>query len=957
MKNKAKLWLLASGALTAAGVPALLAASCKVVPAYEKNEFVAEYNAELTTRPFYWDASRSYGAYVEGSFTYLTGGELFRIKAVKPAVIKSVYLTSTKKTESLVTQPTLAKYQLGLAQAVVLTLKNGTTKVFDNDDAEVVVPEPDQVLNDGPVNERYFSNPNHFLTSNNERSINSIAFTEALNNATKLQVVVKEGVKWVDNKGEETQYEVVPKDFYYSWIRTLHNNEEDRHSHGGTTELDALFKKDISKSANNVFTDKESYNNEYLFKVFGVDSDKFDEESTFLTNVEAGVESYAGKQALTFEALANADAKFKEFAQSTLFGRDMTFMPAPSQFIDAMNESKNQPLYTETDELLSGAEAAEYLQELNKLPADSKAYKAGTYWYGTSLKSTLFSGAYYGKGRLASSESIAKNMHSWDKEFVNRTDTINTITNLYQQKAVDAKEFTNSIFLKYEQGTLSQISYTQLTDSQKEKVSKEALSYGFRLFKKLNAKNPYYRLASNPFVNNRVKDLKYNYAFNEAYAQLVFGTSIEDLKADKQNRDSYVSGLGLSFRTILNAAINWDVVVGEMTGGVSKAWVAKVADGSSIGGSDQQTSKYKNPADADDLVNALSAVDKDGNIIDFGQFGREINPSENAKVNADKANIAEKLKSAGWDILKEKMAELLAEFDRQHPSLADEKIEFSYFFPYSNAPDKYLVAYEAFSKVVSELNPRIKLTVRTFNNIADPKVKDEFVAWRQDGLAGTNMVAWSYDYDSIGSGYDGLSWTGNLIPTLVRLSRLEETSAFAKAFPKVYELAKGVVDYEKQHEFVSSIPFDKLDKASGYYYTRGIYRYLSYKMKVNETTGFYELDLLDVEKEQEVEENGNKVKKTVTVKQPQAYKPESGKHVVDPYEWSSIFWLNYVSGKTNEYLVGLMQELSSYLNVNFTTEMNRSKEEFIRVLINKNYVTPILSGADATPYQDWIIKK
>lgn len=956
MKNKAKLWLLATGALTAAGVPALLAASCKVVPAYEKNEFVSEYNAELTTRPFEWDSSRAYGGYVDGSFSYLTGGELFRTKAIKAAVVKSVYLNSTKKIETIVSQPTLAKYQLGLAKAVVVTLKDGNTKVFDNDDADITVPTPDLVLKDGAVNEKYFSNPNFYLTSKNEKSINSAAFTEALNNAKKLQVVVKEGIKWVDNTGKATKYEVVPKDFYYSWIRTVDINEEQRHSDGGSTELDSLFKKEISKTANNVFTDKESYNNEYLFKVFGVDSNKFYDESSFLTNVAEGVEGYAGKQALTFETLAGATPKFKEFTQSTLLGRDMTFMAAPSQYIDEINASKKQPLYTETNELLTGDAAAKYLEELNKMPVDSKAFKAGVYWYGTSVKSTLFSGAYYAKGTFALSSSVAKNLHSWDTEFVNRTDTINTITHLYQQKQLDPKEFYNAIFLKYEQGTVSDISYTQLTESQKEKVSKNPLGYGFRLTKKLNARRPYYELASNPFVNNRVGD-KPNYSFNEAYAQLVFGTSIENLKADKQNRDSYVSGLGLSFRTILNAAINWDVVIGEMTGGIAKAWVAKVADGSSIGGSDQETSKYKNPADVDDKINALSAVDKDGNLISFGEYGNELNPSENAKVNNDKSDITDKLKSAGWDVLKQKMDELLKEFDKQHPTLAGQPIQFSYLFPYSNAPDKYLVAYKAFEEVVSQLNPRLQLNVKTFTGLADPKVKEEFTTWRNDGIAAANLISWGYDYDSIGSGYDGLSWTGNLIPTLVRLSRLESTSAFAKAFPKIYALSKSIIEYEKTNKFVSSIPFGELDKASGYYYTRGIYRYIPYKMKTNAETGFYELDLKDVQVEKEVEENGKKVKKQETVKKPQPYTPADGAHVVDPYEWSSIFWLNYVAGQTNEYLVGLMQELSSYLNVEFTVGISRSKEEFIRGLINKNYIIPVLSGVESTPYQDWSIKK
>ncbi|WP_429980903.1 OppA family ABC transporter substrate-binding lipoprotein, partial [Mycoplasmopsis bovis] len=96
--------------------------------------------------------------------------------------------------------------------------------------------------------------------------------------------------------------------------------------------------------------------------------------------------------------------------------------------------------------------------------------------------------------------------------------------------------------------------------------------------------------------------------FNDAYAKLVYGSTREQLKNGTNDPASYISGDGLIFRSLLNAAINWDELASQATNGQAFAWIAKVADGSAIGGSDQSSSKFKTPGDVRERINSLFAL-------------------------------------------------------------------------------------------------------------------------------------------------------------------------------------------------------------------------------------------------------------------------------------------------------------------------------------------------------------
>ena len=224
-KTKNKLWLLAGTSFVALmGALPLMSLRCvRQNKNITQKRFVRSWSSTYTSQAFMHDISTSYGSFQPTTNTQETGGLLFRKQGLnEPNVSK----------DEKILQPTFSKYRLELAKEVVLTMKDGTKKVYNNDKAEIK-PSADKA--DGT-----YSKINVQATSNDEQSINNPKFLEDLRNAKKIQVTVKENTHWTDHQGRKTKYRVSPRDFYYSWLRTAGLTTETRHQLGGNAELDKI---------------------------------------------------------------------------------------------------------------------------------------------------------------------------------------------------------------------------------------------------------------------------------------------------------------------------------------------------------------------------------------------------------------------------------------------------------------------------------------------------------------------------------------------------------------------------------------------------------------------------------------------------------------------------------------------------------------------------------------------
>lgn len=897
-KSKTKLWFATSLPLAAlvGGLPlALVGCSCKdkVPENIKQRRYVKSWNSTYTSQAFLNDISASYGSFQATATYQETGGLLFRKQGLnEPEVVNG----------NKIKKPSFSKYRLELAKQVVLTMKDGTTKVYDNDKAEI---QPSADLSDGT-----YSKISVQSTSNDPRSINNLQFLEDLKNAKRVQVTVKEDTHWTNHEGQKTKYKISARDFYYSWLRTVGLTTETRHDLGGTKKLDDIANTYLCEPNSAYFTKNTSYNNEYLYRVFNVNSDNFYDESKFVTEVNgvAGVEN--GTKAVTFDLLDDTkESQFDTFFKKSIIG-SYEMSAAPSQYIDDMNQNSSYTAYN----VLNKDNTSEIKDELEKIKG-KKAYQAGLYWYGISTKNTLYSGPYYAKTRKDYDRILKANPNYWDKEWVNRKDKIEEIIWRYSSTAsTDANIFNEAEYKKYLLGEVTTIPYSQLTDTQKATIIKNKEKLGLKYTKLFNASSPTYRFLTVPYVRSQRKadgtTNETSYLFNDAYAKLMWGSTTKELAEGKGNIENYASGFGLTMRTLLNAAVNWNYFEDLATNGTQRPWLAKFAEHGSMGGKDQD-SNPKTPIDYYDQVNTLLALDKDGKKVDSAS----VSPKENRDWINQTSETDEKLKSAKFAEIKQLVKDTLDKFESLNPEYKGKKYEYTSYYQWGNLDQLTKRAREKLEKLFKELDSRLDIKCENTDNTQN----ETFNAARDNGTAGMEFAGWNYDFDSSASGFDGLSWSNQLFPLLSYLGS-QKPENVKKAFPKLSQLAEELVNYSMIN-YKGTIPFNELYKIKSslmYTFTRGGYEY---KWTKN-SDGKYEL-----------------------------YRNAQGKLEKDPnatdiYEFSAIFWLNYFKTKlTNDEIAELMKELTSYMSTYSESGLNATpKEEFSPYLINKHYQQPLVSG-------------
>ena len=882
-KTKNKLWLLAGTSFVALmGALPLMSLRCvRQNKNITQKRFVRSWASTYTSQAFMHDISTSYGSFQPTTNTQETGGLLFRKQGLNEPNVSN---------DEKILQPTFSKYRLELAKEVVLTMKDGTKKVYNNDKAEIK-PSADKA--DGT-----YSKINVQATSNDEQSINNPKFLEDLRNAKKIQVTVKENTHWTDHQGRKTKYRVSPRDFYYSWLRTAGLTTEKRHELGGNAELDKIANESLCEQNSPYYTSNSSYNNEYLYRVFNVNSSNFYDESKFITEVN-GVNGIAnGTKALTFDLIDESKgSEFDRFFKKCTIG-SYEMSAAPSKYIDDMNKNSSYTAYNYIDQDSTSA-IKDKLEQIK----DTKAYQAGLYWYGVSAKNTLYAGPYYALPRNGVDRVIKANQNYWDQEWVNRKDKLEELVWRYQANAnTDKKIFNDNQYKEYLNGDVTSIAFSQLSDTQKAEIIKKRDELGLKYSKTFNNSSPTYRFLTVPYVRKNKKD---SYLFNDAYAKLMWGSTREELSNGEGNIDSYASGLGLSMRTLLNAAVNWNYFEDYSTNRVQKPWLAKMAENSSMGGKDQD-SNPKSPIDYYEQVNTLMGLDENGNKV------TSITPEQNINWINKTAEVSEKLKSAEFEKIKAAVKKVLDKFEEQNPQYKGQKYQYTSYYQWANIEAQLKQAREKLEKLYAELDPRLEIKYQDTPNPEDKTFNDV----RDNGVSGMEFAGWNYDFDSTASGFDGLSWSNQLFPLLTYLADKKPENV-KKAFPQLFKLAEKLVEYGTTN-YHGSIPFKDLYKIKNsrmYTFTRG-----GYLCKWKETAGKYDLDF-------------------------SSGKAELFNNATDVYEFSATFWLNYFKQLTNDDIAKLMAELTSYMSTYSESGVNSiSKQEFTPYLINKHYQQPIVSG-------------
>ncbi|MFV9451661.1 OppA family ABC transporter substrate-binding lipoprotein [Mycoplasma sp. 4463] len=764
----------------------------------QKQIYQEVYNSVYSSSTYPWDVSAGYGNPVD-PLLWTTYSSLISLESSGKAKFINTEKSAlsedgiTNKKTELILQPTLQRFKLDLADAIILYVQkeeNGTKLtdpngkpileaiVFDQDDAGLV---PGPTEHNDVLNVDYYTTSIVKRTSSNPRSINSANFFEKVGLAHRMEFRIRNGVFWVDSNGNKTQYPVVADDFYISILRTKMNDTLFRRQNGGSKTADDDIRSMLSEP-NKLFDDRQQYTNSYLFDLFNVSLDKILDRSNSVVNKDG--HSYFGLERLN----ENAAASFVNILD--MITKSYEFAAAPSEFIKDKNRRNDQDITPQTKEDQSNEVKINKIRQ-SVQSIDGLAKDSGIYWYGFSQDKTLFAGKYYGSKFNSDTltQSTFKNMHYWDSEFVNNPTTINQFSSRFQNYLVDAAIFDDSSYNQYLFGQKASYSFTGLTQKRRDAVLQDPNDYGLNSVKLSNKGS----LTKHFIWSLLPKEGSSTTYFNDAYSYVMWNMSTsEAISQSSKNAIKSVSvGTGAEFKTILSAAIDWNTI-GMMQRKPQPAvgWVSYLAPDNDINSNALDNSTTNSLRSNSDIVNAFFVVDSQtGQRVDFGAIGNLINPSDTQNINT---TADDSVKSVVYEQLKARMKDLLDRVYGQNPTLLGKTVDISIFYRFFNYPTLAINALDLLIKAWNGLDPRLNI------KLIKPIDKDEWRGFWTTTPSPVDLIGWGYDYNGIGSGITGVAQRAHITTAMLAiLADPEYAQKMQALYPQLYKAAQRLGEFIK----------------------------------------------------------------------------------------------------------------------------------------------------------------
>ena len=734
----------------------------------DKNLFVVRSNVKQDTSGYKYDYSNSYGTALTGSTSTLIGSELIHLKTEGRFEIKK----DSSGKEVII--PSHQSFQFGLANAAVLVFENKDKPgekfelIFDSDDVDENINVPtgntQTVISRDSSNKKSINNKSIFLKLLEKGALNkSVSSVDELNTSdidengtyviTKLGFTVNEEAKWVDSQGKETKYNLDPRDFWYSFMRSKMNDKDFRRNNGGSKELDSYF---IDKtSATTRFQENDRFSNEYLFSFFDLDSTKLYEEKDAIQKVNINGKE---REMFTFTSLKPKQA-INGFLSvfENLLANNLLFIAAPSQYIKelAANDFLNKNL-------------GEKNLEIDKL-----AREFGVYTYGQNRTSTLYASPYIPTSAIENREVYEFNHFYANQKMVDEVEGKIEVKDPNTKKVVrplekiifeytggiDTSTFNSQLLSSYLKGNVSQVAYATLTPDQRikifgtsgeeQKMLEEAEKNGLQYVKSNNLSSLVQRtlVQSNP--TNAVNSLD-EYTFNDQYAQLVFGMTRQDLKeGNKTTTNAFFVNEGFEFRTLIQASINWDAYIKQVYQHQRVLWLSGAAQNAQFSNSTKNDAK-PTPIDNYEEVNTLQFIDKTTNKSNPSLVS--VTPEQMKKHTSDNKDDNEKaLKSPEFEKIKANIKILLDDFYKKNNWKADKKIEWEVVYPYADQQTLIVTIMKDIVDMINSLDNRLNAKLFV------PKNAEEMLNKINRNTGVSDFNGWGYDYEGIGSYFAAFS--------------------------------------------------------------------------------------------------------------------------------------------------------------------------------------------------------
>ncbi|QJB70961.1 OppA family ABC transporter substrate-binding lipoprotein [Mycoplasma sp. 1654_15] len=810
MLKKKKLLL---GSLVST-IPISVLVSCGVTPLWQKQELVRNVNsADSSFYAFYGftnfagSPSREDDYLRSGSYLVQTmyEGETILSKEAQPDRVEQG--TTIKSYQYKYTSPSYKYLVLALAKRFIVTAEDENHEeqvyIFDNDKHEI-----GHLASNEKQTQSIYT-----LSSNDPKSINSQFFRDTLAKAKKLQIEVKKDVPWVDYQANKTEYTVKPEDFFYSWkLKNLYDQHY-RQSHGGSKEIDDKVKASIKNLNPQSEKFTSDLSNDYLFKVFGIDKNKLLDEKTFLTD-------FQGEKVLTFLPLETKglQVNYYQMLQKIVFDSNY-FSPVPSEYIakrvaeqtkevEVEKEVKDKDGKPQKDK--DGKEIKVKVKEKQGLFGETgEALKYGIYWYGKDYdKDLLYASPWiinYGdKNKIVYIRNPYYPRTGWKEA---EPSSFKKITYKYSAYP-NASAFESAQFNNFKEQTKASSGFEGLSDNDKKYALAhfEELGGRYVLGKALDH-IPWLTYSSlMPGSMNQVitssnnQDVRYDdptklYKFNDAFSKLYFGHSLEEIAKGGAKVVPYVfGGRGLEFRSIIYAA--WNVyTISRGLSNTALPWYSFVSP-------DNVLAKDKTARQLYEKVSTIFAVDQNGN-----KFYTKTPEQEKQQNFNNPSSNALQIQAPNFDILKNKMKELLDDFYAKENLKPEDKVQWTLATRYTNATNKEISAYQQAAKAIEALDPRLSVDVQS----EVPVTKDNYLNFLIRGIGPYHYVGWSYDYNGAGTAIDGLTQSAGFgLAAASYFASLDANSNLAKSFPMFYKYSKDLETFFSKEEYKGKMrPFSE----------------------------------------------------------------------------------------------------------------------------------------------------
>ena len=744
----------------------------------QKGIYNIKINEPLNNEGYKFDLSYSYGSVSNTSKnSLLLINELLHLKNEGDFKYDQI--------NDVVTQPSYESYKFSLVDSIVLTfVKVGTSMqelknadpnnsdlffqlVFDSDD-DSITPQfnpsnkNDFVLTKTSNDPRSINNPDVFgkiLSSGylsqkinlDDQNLN-IDTTQHNFMMVNLGVTFNDNAYWVDSNGNKTKYNIRPEDMFYSIKRTLLFDRKYRQSHGGSKELDSYF---IEKTqTTKLFGENQKFPNEYLFEFFGIKKDYLYDETKAIQSLlgNPNKKSYV----FTFNIFNNNQVTDSTFVYSNYeiinkyLINSLTFSLCPSQYIKekfADNQNVNQT-------------------KVGTIEGEARKY--GIYTYGQNREDVLYASYYIPVSSSGGREVYQYNKYHPDLEWVNNVENgfekdgktyknLNTVI-LEYAGGIDSSTFNNQTFNAFLSGTVSEMDYSLISDAQKQQLygndfnNKEVLianseANGLRATKNINISKLNTRTVWQAFPTDNLE-----YKFNDVYAKLVYGSSIDELNNGSAIiSNTFFGGVGLEFRNLIQASINWNQYIQTAYSGVRDAWLSGAAQDAKFSSTNPNSLK---PADFNELgINDLFYLDENGKQQTVtlkemkalsGMTGEELDDKYGPGTSNNMRLALSK--SPQYSQIQKAMKALLDKFYQKNNLSNNDLIEWEIPYSFADQDETKCKATEYIvENVINGLDPRIKA------KFFKPTSRNDMLNSISQRRGAYNANLWSYDYEGIGS--------------------------------------------------------------------------------------------------------------------------------------------------------------------------------------------------------------